>query len=139
MLWLDLMPETPCAILSNCRRVGDQSSLIIPLDCGGVQKPSTSDHVIEYIQFKIFPESVQLGSQIRGFPQIGFHKLESSVLRHTCLYAASAWNDFLMDRLRRWLQIEVAKLKPEDRIATGIRPFFNISLPIDLNFTGSWN
>ncbi|KAF4636655.1 hypothetical protein G7Y89_g1438 [Cudoniella acicularis] len=76
IIWPDLTTDARYRIRNGLRRVGDRSSLAVPLDTTDVQQASTPDSAIEFAQFKVFtePDTPPLFGQARserhGSPQI---------------------------------------------------------------------
>ena len=112
--------------------------MTISLDTNNVQKALTPDSAIEFAQFEIFtePESpfAQVRSERRGSPRIRVQELKSPALRHGYTFASSSWHKFVIERLQRWVWLELLKLKAgerPERFENGIPNHSDISLPSD--------
>lgn len=138
VIWPELRTDARHRIRNGHRRVGDQSSLTISLDTKNVQKASTPDSAIEFAQFEIFtePESpfTQVRLERRGSPGIRVQELKSPALRHGYTFASSSWHKFVIERLQRWVWLELLKLKAGERpeqFENGIPNHSDIYLPSD--------
>ncbi|KAF4444539.1 hypothetical protein F53441_11102 [Fusarium austroafricanum] len=133
------------------RRIGDKSSLIIPLDTESLVTQSVPDHVIELSQFEI-PESSRnnqfgpLASQssapMSTFLQIRAKNLSSPVLRYAYTTADTGWRGFVVERLQRWAWLELYKVKREDRPLQDqwSRPLVSdVSITPDSELPQSWD
>jgi hypothetical protein len=145
-MWPDLTTDTKYQISNGIRRVGDRSTLIIPLDTNNVQQALTSDSAIEFSQFEVFtaPEPLfgQRHSERHGSPQLRLQELVSPALRHGYTSGSSSWYDFVMERLQRWVRLELLKLKVEERpeqLRNGIPYYYNISIPSDFQPPKTWD
>ena len=138
VIWPELTTDARHRISNGHRRVGDQSSLTISLDTNDVQKASTPDSAIEFAQFEIFTELespfAQVRSERRGPSRIRVQELKSPALRHGYTFASSSWRKFVIERLQRWVWLELLKLKAGERpeqFENGIPNHSDISLPSD--------
>lgn len=92
---------------------------MILLNTNNVQQSSTPDFVLGHAQFEVFTEPAPLFAQNHiqrdEFPQIGFQELVSPTLRYPYTFASSPWHNYLMERLQRWVWVELFKLEPGKR------------------------
>ncbi|KAH8883191.1 hypothetical protein GQ53DRAFT_432057 [Thozetella sp. PMI_491] len=112
--------------VSGLRRVGDRSTLVIPLETDFVRGSSTPDFVIEHVQFNV-PGTDSRYDQRRGYAQSQFRpdyylkirvqEVVSPALRHSYITASTEWNLYLTSRLQRWTWLELYKLAPNKRPA----------------------
>lgn len=114
--------------MENLRRVGDRSSLVIPLNIDFIQAPSIPDSPVDFAQFEI-SRGTSLHNHNRGpgnfwspiLPtpseclEMEAQEVASVAVRHTYTTASKPWRDYLSQRLRRWAWIGLFKLKPKDR------------------------
>ena len=133
--------------LGGNRRIGDSSSLVIPLDTSSVQQASTPDSVIEYAQFTIHGErSYGWNSPYRSahehVPHIQIQSLESPALRHRQHATSEPWRTYVTERLQRWVWVESYKLKEAERplqFLVDIPDHSDISLPEEFTVPETWD
>ena len=139
MMWPELDTNTWPAQADSGRRVGDRRSLVIALDTNKVQKPHTSDFVVEYAQFEVSPYSNWPGHEL---PRLRLQELLLAALRNKYTYAQESWYTFVTKRLQRWIQLELYKIDPERRPAEfrhGIPHHSDIVLPADFHVPDTWD
>ncbi|KAK7983379.1 aldolase [Apiospora arundinis] len=150
--------------LCGFRRVGDDSTLLVPLNTDSVEVPPTPDFVIEYTQFKVKWNSMQAGhghvlfarqpnqgvfGQNQNTLQPEYSRLEiladeltSQALRHSYITASENWKNYLTDRLKRWVWLELYKIAPLNR---PIQPLHvtplitDASIPHNFELPKSWD
>lgn len=147
--------------LAGLRRIGDSSSLVIPLDTDSVHAPETPDFVIEYAQFEVSGNDLQLGIRRTGLApnQFGFSAIQngspnesflkiraqemiSPAVRHAYTTAATQWRDYVQARLKRWAWLELFKLEPQNRPFQSPSAFpliSSISIPQEFEMPQSWD
>jgi hypothetical protein len=75
-------------------------------------------------------------------PQIRVQELTSPALRHGYTFASTSWQQFIVKRLQRWVQLELLKLKPGERpeqFQNNIPSHSDISLPLDFQPPEIWD
>lgn len=147
LVWVDLAEERLAGL--GTRRVGDESSLVIPLlpalACTGV----APDYVLELSEFEVndhSPAHNLLAShrtprslserQTRAY-SITAKELKSQSLRHRYTIAeGSVWSSFVLKRLERWTEVELYKMDHDDRPATfpQVRPSSEFEVPATWDF-----
>jgi len=157
ILWPELA-SYQASKLARYRRVGDRHSLMIPLDLDSVQQASIPDFVVEYAQFEVRPQysrqilgqqnafrsnaSQQARDPHNHFPQIRTEELTLPALRHRYVFAHSSWISYAMERLQRWVWVELYKLDPEKRpeqFANGIPHFSHTSILGEFEVPKTWD
>ncbi|RYO92279.1 hypothetical protein DL762_001728 [Monosporascus cannonballus] len=166
VIWPDLAADVQVRKIHRFRRVGDRSSLVIPLSIINVPQASTPDFVIEYAQLEVITElpnvpragrhGFQQGPFQQGafnpfqqnqprrnqFPWIQCHGLSSPALRHEYTLASESWRNYVMERLRRWAWVELHKVEPGKRpeqFINGIPHHSDISLPEEFQVPKTWD
>lgn len=151
IIWPDIASQRPRGM--GTRRVGDQFSLVVPINSTSGTPETAFDYAVEYSQFEIASRAVSTnafgGRQAYGFaPPPSFRTAEgdavmfalrsetltSPALRHEYTFIRSSWKDFAMKLLNRWALLELYKLDPVVRPALpprGPPHKFDINLPAD--------
>ncbi|RYP26154.1 hypothetical protein DL767_008150 [Monosporascus sp. MG133] len=144
---------------AGLRRVGGSSTLVIPLDIGSIQAPSTPDFSIEYAQFEVSWNERQLSGHQNIFRQNQFHQgplqnrysrnlfltirseeMVSPAVRHGYTTASTGWHSYVTDRLRRWAWLELYKLGSENPLLQVTDPLSSdVSIPEDFELPQSWD
>lgn len=128
--------------MEGTRRIGDSSSLIIPLDTSSIPRALAPDSVTEYAHFEIIIECKTATPSLRLRNQIlhmEVHRVTSPALRY--VYTASdPWRSYVRERLQRWVRVELCKIKPANRP----QQFANIiparpKLPDDFELPQTWD
>lgn len=155
--------------LSRVRRVGDSSSLIIPLDTTSIITPSVPDYLIEFAQFERLGDGLQYGQPQIGVSQIGqshfpqshfgqnnpqnnaprwsylqikSKELSSPALRHCYISSSSGWRNFVSERVLRWAWLELYKVEQTNRPTqplTSSPLVSDVSIPPEFEFPQSWD
>jgi hypothetical protein len=153
--------------VAGLRRVGDNSTLVIPLDTNSVLMPSTPDFVIEYAQFGVFKKEyfrngLQHGLNGAGrgmlgqtqfqqfavedapssfpFLEIRVQELASPAVRYAYTTASKEWRKYAERRLQRWAWVELYKLEPAKRPFQSPNDFpLASSISIPQAFEVSWD
>jgi hypothetical protein len=133
--------------LGGNRRIGDPSSLVIPLDTSSVQQASTPDSVIEYAQFTIhggqsYGRKSRYQPARNHVPHIQIQSLESPALRHIQHATSEPWRTYVTERLQRWVWVESYKLKEAERplqFLVGIPDHSRITLPEEFTVPETWD
>jgi hypothetical protein len=84
----------------------------------------------------------QARSVMHRSPQIRVQELTSPALRHGYTFASTSWQQFIVKRLQRWVQLELLKLKPGERpeqFQNNIPSHSDISLPLDFQPPEIWD
>lgn len=121
IIWPDL-ENGGCSKVTRLRRVGDSSSLIIPLNTKAVIPPSIPDFVIEYAQFEVlkddllrprrgpFGEPLNYTSPRGSFLRLHTKEMISPSVRHVYTTGSNSWSMYVTERLRRWAWLELFKM-----------------------------
>lgn len=143
-IWPVSTTDARYRINNGYRRVGGQSSFVVPLDINNVKKASTPDSVIEFVQFQVYRNSTRRYpsevSEWRGISQIRVQPLTSPALRRAYTFTGSC-RTFLEDQLRRWVWFEMRKLKEAERPVSFANPIplnYNIPVPDDFQPPDTW-
>ncbi|KAH6959644.1 hypothetical protein BKA56DRAFT_501478 [Ilyonectria sp. MPI-CAGE-AT-0026] len=124
IMWPDFA-ETNTSKIAGLRRVGDSSTLVIPLDTSSVDVPSTPDFVVEYAQFEIHAQ-----------------EMVSPAMRHGYTTASSTWRSYVTERLQRWTWLELYKVEPENRpfqSPAALPLVSDVSIPEEFELPQSWD
>lgn len=129
LVWADLAEERLVGL--GTRRVGDESSLVMPLMPALAYTGVAPDYVLELSEF-----NVDIHSPARHLPtrqrtprrsserkprelNITLKELKSQSLRHRYTTAeGSVWSKFALERLERWTEVELYKMDHAERPAT---------------------
>ena len=146
MIETELAADVQSQNICGCRRVGDPSSLVIPLITQNIQQASKPDFMVEYAQFEVY---IGVNSflprerlELPGCPQLRLQGLVSPALGHGYTISSRSWRDYAMERLKRWACIELYKLEPGQRpeqFTNGISHDSEISLPQDFQVPKTWD
>ncbi|KAK8869378.1 hypothetical protein PGQ11_007956 [Apiospora arundinis] len=132
IIWPDL-EDAGHSRITRLRRVGDNYSLIIPLNTSAVTRPSIPDLVIEYAQFQIlndnqphtpWPRSTPRQTGLLGRPSRDLRSPKGSFLElhakemkspgarytYTTSSSSSGWTMYVTERLHRWAWLEIFKM-----------------------------
>ncbi|KAH6985573.1 hypothetical protein EDB80DRAFT_756650 [Ilyonectria destructans] len=119
IMWPDFVETKTCKI-TGLRRVGDSSTLVIPLDTSSVDAPSTPDFVIE----------------------IHAQEMVSPAMRHGYTTASSRWRSYVTEQLQRWTWLELYKVEPGNRPPQSTAAFplvSDVSFPEEFELPQSWD
>ncbi|KAH7019802.1 hypothetical protein EDB80DRAFT_701551 [Ilyonectria destructans] len=153
--------ETQLSQITGLRRVGDGSTLIIPLDTiTGHHTPPFPDSAIEYSQFNIAtfdPFDIHASRTGQNWlPPTSFHNMipptafikvegeavNSPALRHPIVTFDLGWEADLKERLKHWAWDEWYRLDADDRPAQDpdvVPRHSDLVLPENFNFPSCWN
>lgn len=116
------------------RRVGDNSSWMIPLDSAGVEHPGLPDYVLEYSGFTLnaashpgFPSNQQFSFEASVFA--------SCVLRYRYTSGEDGWNRFLERRTAPLATVELCKMKKDARPQNMLPVIVSEESPDELYYT----
>ncbi|KAF4336551.1 hypothetical protein FBEOM_9593 [Fusarium beomiforme] len=160
IIWPDHVREKFLNLI-HVRRVGDSSSLVIPLDTHSVVTQAVPDYIIEFSQFEISGYGLQSQTGSTGFwdnhfgqdhfqntaprwsfLQIRAKELSSPALCHCYITTYSGWRDFLSERVLRWTWLELYKVEQRNRPAQPLTSFplvSEVSIPQNFEFPQSWD
>ncbi|KAK2053471.1 hypothetical protein LY76DRAFT_597811 [Colletotrichum caudatum] len=133
---------------TGCRRAGDRFSLIVSLPGDFPALMSTPNYVAEHAQFEISGSIITVGPN-RGKKRADDYTIKtraftSHALRHRyAIDPFSDWKDYVEERLKRWILIELLKMDPEVRpqrvTPTSPLSIYSISLPDSFVPPGAWD